>query len=573
MKLLNTRQQLHLLLVGTDREENVLLGHLHPGRDQRLEVSLVLVLSETGDLSCRRHLDTQDRIRSGKSTETELRNLDSDVVLGHLDLGVRSDRDVEHDLGGELDSVDVGHLGDKGSGPGGSKVALDHLDLVVLGHELDVVRTGDIEGHTDLLSGHLDSSDGFGVEILRRQDKGGVSRVNTSVLDVLGDVVHDHLSVSGDGIHLNLFGLLNVLGDDDWVVSGDGGSLVEVGSQVVGREDDVHGSTRKDVGRSDEDGVADLVAERLGLVETGELLPQRLVDSDLVQHSRELVSVLGGVDHLGGGTVDLDVLSVKLESDVVGGLTSHREHHTRRSLGVVNVEDGLERDVLKVESIGLVVIGRNRLGVVVDHDRLEAQLSQRSDSSHRTPIELDRRTNSVHTRTKNHDTVVLERDVVLGGVVGGVEVVGERGELGSDRIDLLDERSNAGILSKSSDSELVGTKELGDLSVRESKLLALSDETRRNRRVGEGTADIGHCLNVSASSKKQRRKDPNERSELLHLTQSLQSRQEPLVNLGHLMDLVDGVPSAEGGSDSKESLVGRSSDLLIDIVHVVVLGV
>lgn len=61
------------------------------------------------------------------------------------------------------------------------------------------------------------------------------------------------------------------------------------------------------------------------------------------------------------------------------------------------------------------------------------------------------------------------------------------------------------------------------------------------------------------------------RDDLLHLGEPLELPEEPLVDVGHLVDLVDGVASSERGSDGEESLVGRVPDLVVDVLHVVVL--
>jgi hypothetical protein len=53
----------------------------------------------------------------------------------------------------------------------------------------------------------------------------------------------------------------------------------------------------------------------------------------------------------------------------------------------------------------------------IDHHSLEALLAQRTDSTDRAPIKLDRRTDTVHTRSKDHDTLIVEVDVVLCAVV------------------------------------------------------------------------------------------------------------------------------------------------------------
>ena len=82
-----------------------------------------------------------------------------------------------------------------------------------------------------------------------------------------------------------------------------------------------------------------------------------MVDTDSVKHTRELVSVLGRVNHLRGGTQDLDIKTVEGQRDVVRGLTAHGEDDTAGLLELVNVEDGLESDVLEVKTVGLIVVG------------------------------------------------------------------------------------------------------------------------------------------------------------------------------------------------------------------------
>lgn len=256
----------------------------------------------------------------------------------------------------------------------------------------------------------------------------------------------------------------------------DVGGLVKVRVEVVARVDDVHGGSGEDVRGANEDGVADLVAELVGGGHRRELLPEGLVDAEVVEHARELVTVLGHVDHLGRGTEDLDALAVQGKGDVVRRLSSHRNDDSARRLDLVDVEDRLEADDLEVEAVGLVVVGTDRLGVVVDHDRLESAVANGPDRANGAPIELDGRSDAVDSRPEDHDSLVVERHVVLCGVVGHVEVVGEGGELGGDGVDLLDARGDAVLGSDTADGELVGSEELCELSVGESHLLRVAEE-------------------------------------------------------------------------------------------------
>ncbi|KAI3479544.1 hypothetical protein L1887_58356 [Cichorium endivia] len=365
------------------------------------------------------------------------------VVLGQsleVHLRVRLDGQVEHDLGGHLNGVNTSDLADEGERSRGADVALDHLDVVVLGDELDVERTGDVKRSGDLGGGHLDAAHGLGVEVLRGQDERSVTRVHTGVLDVLGDVVHHHLAVLGDGVHLDLLGALEG------------------------------------------------------------------------------------------------------QRDVVGRLATHRDDHTGRLLRVVDVEHSLERDVLKVQTVGLVIVGRNGLGVVVDHDRLEAALSQRADGTHGTPVELDRRTDAVDTGAQHHDTLVAKVDVVLDSVVGGVEVVGVSGELGGDRVDLLDEGHDGVLLTQLAHGELGRVERLGELLVRESELLGL---TKHGGREAGGVVGAKHLVGVHDAH---------------------QLAEEPAVDVAHLVDLVDRVALGHGVGDGEHALVRGVDELLVDLV-------
>jgi hypothetical protein len=108
----------------------------------------------------------------------------------------------------------------------------------------------------------------------------------------------------------------------------DADGLTEEGSKIMAGVDDVHGGTREDVGGTDEDGVANLLAELLGVINGGQLPPLWLINAEGIQHAGELVAVLSRVDHLWGGPKDLDALVMEAQGNVVGGLSSHGHNHS-----------------------------------------------------------------------------------------------------------------------------------------------------------------------------------------------------------------------------------------------------
>lgn len=54
-----------------------------------------------------------------------------------------------------------------------------------------------------------------------------------------------------------------------------------------------------------------------------------------------------------------------------------------------DVQDAFQGQLLKVKAVTLVKVSADRLGVVVDHHRLLAHLSQSSDAGHRAPVKLN----------------------------------------------------------------------------------------------------------------------------------------------------------------------------------------
>lgn len=67
--------------------------------------------------------------------------------------------------------------------------------------------------------------------------------------------------------------------------------------------------------------------------------------------------------------------------------------------------------------IGVERTCRIGLRVVVDHDSLLALLLEGESSIDSTPIELDRTTDTVDTRSEDQNTVVVELDVMSACVV------------------------------------------------------------------------------------------------------------------------------------------------------------
>ena len=96
--------------------------------------------------------------------------------------------------------------------------------------------------------------------------------------------------------------------------------------------------------------------------------------------------------------------------------------------------------------------------------------AQRLHGVHAAPVELDRAADAVGARAEHQHRVLqaARRDVVLGAVVGEVEVVGLRRVLAGERVDLLDARARCRPLrARRAPARRVFPDKLGDLRIRE----------------------------------------------------------------------------------------------------------
>ena len=106
--------------------------------------------------------------------------------------------------------------------------------------------------------------------------------------------------------------------------------------------------------------------------------------------------------------------------------------------GLDHVGQVLVGQWLEVEAVGGVVVGRDRLGIAVDHDGLEPGVAQRHRRVHAAVVELDALADPVGSRAEDdHPGPVRRADLVL-VLVGRVVVGGVRLELGGAGVDRLE---------------------------------------------------------------------------------------------------------------------------------------
>ena len=99
----------------------------------------------------------------------------------------------------------------------------------------------------------------------------------------------------------------------------------------------------------------------------------------------------------------------ELERGLPAELDDHADQLAVRLLDAEDLEHVLGGQRLEIEPVGRVVIGRHRLRVAVDHDRLEAGLGQREAGVAAAIIELDPLPDPVGPAAEDDDLAAVAR--------------------------------------------------------------------------------------------------------------------------------------------------------------------
>ena len=277
--------------------------------------------------------------------------------------------------------------------------------------------------------------------------------------------------------------------------------------------------------------------------------PRGLRDGELVEQRAELLAVLRAVDVVGGGAEHLHPGAVELEREVVGHLPPHAHHHAQRALALPDVEHRLEADLVEEQLVAHVVVGADGLGVVVQKDGLVAHLLQRAHGVDAAPVELHRAPDAVRAAAEHQHLLAPRRGDVVGvAVVREVEVVGLRGVLRGEGVDLADPRLDAVALAQGANRVLGLAHHRADALVGVSQALGARERRGVEGRLGaQELAAKGHDL-----------------GDLV---------EEPVVDAGERVHLVDGHAAVEGLGEGEHAPGRGVLELGGEVVELAGLGV
>ena len=178
------------------------------------------------------------------------------------------------------------------------------------------------------------------------------------------------------------------------------------------------------------------------LLHAGGRAPRRLGDAEALAKCVPKLAVLGQVDRGRAGTHHQ--LGRYYRRKFERCLAAQRHYYPGQVPGGgLDVQDVLHvfgSDRLEIEPVARVVVGRDGLGVAIDHDRLETGVVERKTRLHAAIVELDTLADPVGAGPKDHHLGLCRGQHLVGVLVGRVVIRGPGSELCSAGVDRLERR-------------------------------------------------------------------------------------------------------------------------------------
>ena len=368
--------------------------------------------------------------------------------------------------------------------------------------------------------------------------------MHARLLDVLHDAAdHDVLAVA-ERVDVDLDRVVEKAVEEHRRIVRHLDRLAHVALEVAAVVDDLHRAPAEHVRRPHDERIADLVggADRRGFGARGAV--RRLAELQTVQHLLEALAVLRHVDHVGRRADDGNAVLREIARELQRRLAAVLDDDAERLLDVDDLEHVLQRERLEVQAIGRVVVGRHRLRIAVDHDRLVAVLAQRHRGVHAAVVELDPLPDPVGAAAQHDHLLPVGRRGFAFLFIGRIQVGGLRRKLGGAGVDALVDRAQPELMPPRPHGALVDLEEVRDPPVGEAHALQRAQVVARQlgeRALFQPQLDVDDLLDL---------------------------REEPGIDLRVPVDLLDRHSDAERIGDVPQPLGARIRELVADLVRI-----
>ena len=218
---------------------------------------------------------------------------------------------VKHDTGSCFDKVTFQYFRHEWETTRSTQVTFNHFHLIVASQELYVERTGNIKFFCNLATDFLNAASCCKVDLLCREYQCSITGMNTCKLNMFRDGIFHHFTILSYCIKFYLFRVFEELRNNYRIFFWNLSSHLQEVLQLFIVIANIHCRTRKYVRRTNQHRITYLFNEAFHFFKTGELHPCRLVNAQLIEHSREFITVLGTIDRNRRSTQYRNRLTIK----------------------------------------------------------------------------------------------------------------------------------------------------------------------------------------------------------------------------------------------------------------------
>ena len=396
----------HLVVIGDRHQNSAFRRELLVGRDLRLEVGETRGCGDAQDFAGASHFRSKHRVDFREHVEGEDGFLDAVVRDGLLRDAEFLQSLAKHYLRGDPRHRDGADLTDERNGAGGPGVRFQNVDDVVADRVLDVHQSDHVHFQRQFLSVALDRLDVLFRNGDGRDEAGGVAGVDAGLLDVLHDGGNKSFLAVADGVGFRLGRVLKELVDEDDVLAGGLQGIVHVLDQHLVVVHDFHAAPAQNEGGTHHQGVAYPLGGFEGVLDAVRHAGFRLRNAELLHDFVEELAVFRQSDRFRRCAKDLDAVGFKVVRQIKRSLPAELDDDAHGFFLAVDGQNVFQSQRLEVKFVGSVVVGRNGLGVAVDHDGLKPGVPDRESGVHAAVVELDALADAVRPAAQDHDLVL-----------------------------------------------------------------------------------------------------------------------------------------------------------------------
>ena len=362
--------------------------------------------------------------------------------------------------------------------------------------------------------------------------------MHAGLLDVLHDAADDRRLAVADSVNVDLNGGVQEVVQQHRTVIGDQYGTAHVLLELFLGVDDLHGAAAQHIGRADHQRVADVPCNEDAFLEAAHRGVGRLLEPQAIDHLLEALAVLGPVDGVGTGANDGHTGRFQTTRQLQRCLAAKLDDDAVRVFGLHDLQNVLQGDRLKIEPVGGVVVGGDRLRVAVDHDGFIAVIAHGQNGMNAAVVELDALADAVGPTADDNDLFPVTDVGLALLLVAGVHVGSGGLEFGGTGIHTLVDRAHAQIVPQLAEALLRHAQQIGQARIREALALEPEDGV---------VVQIRHAGGLKL---------------LLFLDQILDLDQVPAVDEGVLEHLIHAHAPAESLADVPAAAGARHLELM-----------